>query len=45
VLNLLADHRLKARLLRQPHRHRPQTRNHIHQLDALGYTVTLTCAA
>ena len=37
--------RPRPRLLRQPHRHRPKTRNHVRQLEALGFTVTLAHAA
>jgi transposase len=36
---------LRPRLLHQPHRQKRKTRNHIRQLEALGYTVTLAPAA
>ena len=32
---------LRHRLLRQPHGQRPRLNNHIRQIEALGYTVTL----
>jgi hypothetical protein len=32
-------------LLHQPHQQDRKTRNHIRQLEALGFTVTLTPAA
>ena len=37
--------RPRPRLLRHPHRPRPQKRNHIRQLEALGYKVTFEPAA
>jgi transposase len=46
VWHLLADPTARVpgprrRLPRQPHRPRPQDRNLVHQLQALGYKVTL----
>ena len=50
VWHLLADRsrplpRPRRQLPRQPHRQDRKIRNHIRQLEALGYTVTLTQAA